>query len=216
MCIKVKGKSNRINDKNNYYRQICLFSNRFHAKTNWIQLKGGGIYWYPPPKKKLFGHQQNLTIPVNLIFNPNHEKLPKFSESNIKIMKRTQLICWGQKLECEFKLFFFGTFVWNKVVFCVCFAGLGLEIEILRVNDQIRPARVFSFRGVQTLQAYIRHATNTEQSTAHERGPQEHRHLLALVAIQQRAAGSHSSPQPGQESTRVAQIQVNIATLLFL
>ena len=33
--------------------------------------------------KKLFGHQQNLTIPVNLIFNPNHKKLPKFSESII-------------------------------------------------------------------------------------------------------------------------------------
>ena len=44
--------------------------------------------------KKLFGHQQNLTIPVNFIFNPNHKKLPKFSESIIKIMKRT-LKCWG-------------------------------------------------------------------------------------------------------------------------
>ena len=35
--------------------------------------------------KKLFGHQQNLAISVNLIFNPNHKTLPKFSESNIQI-----------------------------------------------------------------------------------------------------------------------------------
>ena len=31
------------------------------------------------PPKNLFGHQQNLTMPVNLIFNPNHKKLTKFS-----------------------------------------------------------------------------------------------------------------------------------------
>ena len=37
--------------------------------------------------KKLFGHQQNLTIPANLILNPNHKMLPKlFSESIIKII----------------------------------------------------------------------------------------------------------------------------------
>ena len=53
-----------------------------------LSLKISGIYYIPP--KKLFGHQQNLTIRVNLIFNPNHKKLPKFSESIIKIMKRTQ------------------------------------------------------------------------------------------------------------------------------
>ena len=55
----------------------------------------GGIYRHPQKNlnlspKKLFVHQQNLTIPVNLIFNPNHKKLPKFSESIIKIMKMTQ------------------------------------------------------------------------------------------------------------------------------
>ena len=27
-------------------------------------------------QQKLFTHQQNLTISVNLIFNPNHKKLP--------------------------------------------------------------------------------------------------------------------------------------------
>ena len=42
------------------------------------------------PPQKHFGHQQNLTIPVNLIFNPIHKKLPKFSESIIKIMKKTE------------------------------------------------------------------------------------------------------------------------------
>ena len=43
------------------------------------------------PPKKLFGHQQNLTIPVNLIFNPNYKILSKFSESIIKLMKKIQL-----------------------------------------------------------------------------------------------------------------------------
>ena len=59
----------------------------------------GGIYWYRQKNsnlpqtstpKKLFGHQQNLTIPVNEMFNPNHIMLLKFSESIIKIMKKSQ------------------------------------------------------------------------------------------------------------------------------
>ena len=60
-------------------------------------LFSGGIYWYPTknlnlrlPPKKLFDHQQNLTIYANLIFNPNHNMLPKFSESVIKIIKKIQ------------------------------------------------------------------------------------------------------------------------------
>ena len=42
------------------------------------------------PIKNFLDTKHNFTIPVHLIFNSNHKKLPKFSVSTKKIMKRAQ------------------------------------------------------------------------------------------------------------------------------
>ena len=70
----------------------CFFNKKFNKKR--VAFIGTPIKNFnSPPKrllsKKIFGQQQNLTISVNLYFNPNHKMLPKFLKSIIKIMKKT-------------------------------------------------------------------------------------------------------------------------------
>ena len=78
-----------VSQKHYFY---CILKLKIRSKSKRKSILKEKNRWHllVPPNVYLFGHQQNLTIPLNLIFNPNHKMLPKFSESIIKIMKKSQ------------------------------------------------------------------------------------------------------------------------------